>query len=156
MESDVMTTRIMEFPNNQKLRKFLITYTDRSGNLSGPHEFLFDPILESQKNARDNAEMIRHSWVSLIPANTKQLNVNFTLLLTYRAALSEIKYGINKELPDTELEFPPSTEVFAPVLGELSQKSTFTLPADTKYVTVQVTYYNGEKSEVIQFEPTVQ
>ena len=153
-DNEYITMRNIQLSKSQKPMTILVSYIDNKDTKHGPFEFAFNPISDGQKQAREMADMTRHSWVALLanPAKESELRLYFSNILVYRAAFEEIKYGINKETPDTNYEFPASTEAFAPIPDELISRISLVVPEGTTFATVQVTYKGGEKSEIVRVE----
>lgn len=125
-------------------------YTDSLGNEHGPYEFEFETQKESQDGNRNLLEMTSTSWLSFRDFNGNTL-VYFTHLLGYRGALSKIEYGIDTPTPNKELKFTPWDKAGYATLDE-NQTMYLKIPANTQYATVQLTYKNGDKSEILQFD----
>ena len=66
------------------------------------------------------------------------------MLMSYRPVISEIRYSLNGEALDKTYEFEPSDTMFEVGDGLLY----LTVPDDTRFAMVQVTYKYGTKSGV--------
>jgi len=149
-----MPVPFFTLPIAQKPGTLEISYLDARGKRQGPFETEFDPVALDSDQSKNMSliNMTKTNWVSLQgnPAAKDDLLLYFTGLLTWRGAIKEIRYGLNKDEPDTEFKFPaykgadaaPVPEDFLPYLD---------VPDDTKTVSVQVIFKDGTKSKVQPF-----
>lgn len=137
-------------PSNQRAATVEIRYTDLTGMVQGPYEFAFKPGKESNDGNRRILETTSGSWVALREMNGSVL-LYFTHLMTYRGALSKISYGVNRAEPNKKFKFPRWNK---PGLAPIDAKTPLyiTVPRSTKYVSVQLTFKNGDTSPVQRFE----
>jgi len=87
--------------------------------------------------------MTKGSWLSFRDYDGKVL-LYFTHLMSYRPVIKEIHYSLNSEALDKEYKFKPSDKMF--IAGD--DVVYMSVPADTQYAAVQVTYKDGTKSDV--------
>jgi hypothetical protein len=125
-----------------------IRYTDPRGRELGPFSFPFDPDAEMLKSVRSILDMTKSSWVAFRDWDGKVL-VYFSHLLSYRAALKEIRYGVDVETPDRTFAFPPA-DPKNPYAVDTDAPIWIEVPEATRFVTVQVTFSDGEASEVVR------
>lgn len=143
-------TAFFSLPKNQPDSTVEIRYIDTAGIERGPYEFAFAPQRESDDSNRRFIEMTSTSWLSFRDYDNNVL-LYFTHLMTYRGALSKIEYGLNTDTPNQVFDFPPSNVPgVAPIDG--SFPLYLTVPSNTRYATVQLTYKNGDKSRVMRFD----
>jgi hypothetical protein len=129
--------------------KIQVKYTDVGNEMRGPYALEFDPekaLFESQKKI---IALTKNGWVSFRDYDGKLL-VYFTHLLSTRCALREVTYGVNSESTPSVFEVPecnakdpfsvPDTKIFIEV------------PKNSRYLTVQLTFKDGTKSEAIRFD----
>lgn len=137
-------------PKSQDDAVFEIRYIDSAGVERGPYEFQFTAQKESDDGNRRILEMTSTSWVLLRDYEGSTL-LYFTQLLTYRGALAKIAYGINTDTPDKEFPFPAWNQTgLADIDGSFPIYQT--VPNNTQFVTVQLTYKNGDQSSVVRFD----
>jgi hypothetical protein len=136
-------------PKSQPDSTIEIRYLDSNSVERGPYEFQFTAQKESDDGNRRILEMTSTSWVLLRDYEGSTL-LYFTQLLTYRGALEKIEYGINTDTPDQSFPFPSWNK---PGLADIDGSFPIyqTVPNETEYVTVQLTYKNGEKSPITKF-----
>ena len=139
-----------ELPLKQPSTTIQLWYTDLQGVQRGPFEFKFEKQKESDNGNRRTLEMTTNSWVSLRDYDGATL-LYFTQVLSYRGALSTILYGVNRAKPNKNFRFPAWKKTgIAPITANV--KPYINVPKSTRYVTVQLTYKNGDKSEVVRFD----
>lgn len=91
------------------------------------------------------------SWPRSFCDYDGKLLLYFTTLLSYRGALEKITYALAKENPDTDFAFPAWDQPgIALITNEVLPY--FLIPKETRWVTIQLTYKNGEKSEMVRIE----
>jgi len=71
------------------------------------------------------------------------------MLMTYRGILKKIEYGLDTEVPNKEWKFPPYEKAgLAPFSPDV--KMFLDVPNDTKFATVQLTFKDDTKSEIVR------
>ncbi len=137
-------------PKNQSDSVIEIRYTDASGIERGPYEFAFTAQKESDDGNRRILEATSTSWLSFRDYDGSVL-LYFTHLLSYRGALSKIEYGLNQESPHQNFEFPPWDKPGIAMIDG-SFPMFLTVPGNTTFATVRLTYKNGDTSQVMRFD----
>ncbi|GAB5451420.1 MAG: hypothetical protein Hals2KO_17480 [Halioglobus sp.] len=137
-------------PKNQKAGVIEIRYTDLSGALQGPFEFKFEPKRESEDVGRRTLEMTETAWLGFRDYNGQVL-LYFSHLMTYRGAIKEIEYGLNRDTPNKKFKFPAWTKPGIATI-DASTPAYIKVNRNTKYATVQLTYKNGDKSPIVRFD----
>ncbi|HBM82827.1 MAG TPA: peptidase C14, caspase catalytic subunit p20, partial [Halieaceae bacterium] len=127
-----------------------VRYRDLRGSLQGPYSFEFKGKKQSEDANQRVLEATTTSWVSFRDYDGKRL-LYFTHLMSYRGSIEKIQYGLNAAQPNKNFRFPPWRK---PGLAPIDAKTPayITVPRSTRYVTVQLTYKNGEKSTVQRFD----
>jgi hypothetical protein len=137
-------------PRNQRDTTVEIRYRDLRGELRGPFAFAFEGKRESADANRRILESTSNSWVSFRDYDGQRL-LYFSHLMTYRGSIKTIRYGLNKERPDKTYRFPPWRKAgLAPI--DADTPLYIKVPKSTRYVTVQLTYKDGDKSAVQRFD----
>ncbi len=146
----LMPLPTVQLPSNSGKLQLAVKYTNLNGEEMGPFLVDFDPEVESLSNTKLILSQTRTSWVSFRDYDGKIL-LYFSHLLSHRGGLKEIKYGLNKEIPDLSFSYP---EFKSPGMAPIDNTVTIYLevPADTKFATVQLTYRDGEKTSVERFD----
>ena len=72
-----------------------------------------------------------------------------TTLVSYRCGISEVKIGIDNELPNTIIDIGKCDEMNPSSVKDI--KISYVIPETTKFISVQLTFNNGEKSELKKF-----
>lgn len=135
---------------NQKIIPMFIKYKDIKGQEHGPFDLSFDPWDKYRASSKEILSSINSGWVN-IRKDPNYPNIYFSLI-SYRAGIKKILYGINKNIPDTE--FPIET---CTVFGECNRYPGGTTPYieyndSFKYISVQVIFYDNEKSDVFIYK----
>ena len=109
---------------------------------------LFAPSFDSSPmgQARQVLQQTQSNWVALRPYDGEVI-VYFTQLVTSAIALKEIRYGIDTTTPDQNFPLPLEPRAF-PSLIHADTKIFLQEPPDTQYVSVQLVYADGSKSDV--------
>ena len=137
-------------PRNQRDTTVEISYRDVRGELRGPFTFPFEGKRESADANRRILESTANSWVSFRDYDGQRL-LYFSHLMTYRGSIKTIRYGLNSEVPNKSYRFPPWRKAgLAPI--DANTPLYIKVPKTTRYVTVQLTYKDGEQSAVQRFD----
>ena len=120
-----------------------VKYTDKNGATNGPYTLKFSTASEQLAQGKQILEMTKGSWLSFRDYDGKVL-LYFTHLLSYRPVIQEIRYSINSEAVDQIYKFKPSDKMF--ISGD--ELPYISVPANSQYAAVQITYKDGTKSDV--------
>src|SRR5256714_530714 len=120
-----------------------VKYTDKNGATNGPYTLKFSTASEQLAQGKQILEMTKGSWLSFRDYDGKVL-LYFTHLLSYRPVIQEIRYSINSDAVDRTYKFKPSDKMY--ISGD--ELPYITVPANSQYAVVQVTYKDGTKSGV--------
>lgn len=119
-------------------------YKDRNGNINGPFKYEWYKKLPSGEildpKAESDIKMLKQTsshWVS--NAGRKDI-VYFTHILSYGDGVERIVYGINKDVPDTELPKPYNVKADA--------DNIYKEAPNIQRVSVQIYFKDGTKSDV--------
>ncbi|MEH0072372.1 hypothetical protein V6L77_22325 [Pannonibacter sp. Pt2-lr] len=93
-----------ELPGSAAAMDIEVQYTNLRGETQGPYTLRFDPDTALIAGQKDILERFWNSWVSF--GGTGDRLAYFTHLISYRCALSSVRYGINKDEPDTARNRP--------------------------------------------------
>jgi len=75
----------------------------------------------------------------------------FTTLMSYRPVIKEVRYSLNSDALDTIFKFKPSDKMY-----EVGDELYLSVPQDSQFVNVQVTFMDGTKSPVQKYVRTKQ
>ena len=120
-------------------------YVDKNGAVNGPYTLKFSTADERMAESKTAINMTSNSWLSFRDYDGKLL-LYFTQLMSYRPVLKEVRYSLNSDALDRTFKFKPSDKI-----GEPGDDVLITVPANTQFATVQVTYKDGSKSELQKF-----
>ena len=118
-------------------------YVDKNDKTNGPYTLKFSTEDETLAQGKQILEMTKGSWLSFRDYDGKVL-LYFTHLLSYRPVLKEIRYSINSEALDMIYKFKPSDKMY--IAGD--ELPYITVPPNSQYAAVQITYKDGTKSGV--------
>ncbi len=139
-----------ELSKKQPASTIEIWYTDLQGIERGPFAFEFTPAKESVDANRRLLEMTTTSWLSFRKHNNSNL-LYFSHLMAYRGAIEKIQYGLDTNTPNKNFKFSAWNKPgIAPITANM--KLYLKVPRGTRYATIQLTYKNGDKSEVIRID----
>lgn len=145
-----MPRMFFNLPANQQDTRIEISYRDIRGALQGPFTFDFKGKQQSIDANQRILESTTTSWVDFRDYDGKRL-LYFTHLMSYRGSIEAIQYGINSETPGKQFSFPAwQKSGLAPF--DASTPAYVTVPRNTRYVTVQLTYKDGTKSSIERFD----
>ncbi|WP_284313173.1 caspase family protein [Labrys miyagiensis] len=122
-----------------------VRYRTADGTDVGPFPIRFDPDVALYQNQRQNLEQISGSWVEFRDFNGTL--VYFTTLLSYRCAITEVRYGLNGAPPLTRFDLPVCNTK-DPFEIPNNAKTYLKVPPNTKSISVQLTWRDRSQSEV--------
>lgn len=129
-----------------------IKYRDQNGTVHGPFDSAFDPDTELVAYIRNFIMNTKATWITFLPLSGGKTGMYFSHLLPGRLAMKEIRYGVDKEVPDTLLPFskPDPDNAFA-----VKPNDTIYIALDRKpaFATLQVTWQDGTKTEILRYTP---
>jgi len=128
-----------------------VKYTDKNGATNGPYTLKFSTTSEQLAQGKQILEMTKGSWLSFRDYDGKVL-LYFTHLLSYRPVIQEIRYSLNSDAVDQIYKFKPSDKMY--ISGD--ELPYITVPANSQYAAVQITYKDGTKSDVQKIMRTSQ
>ncbi len=142
---------VITFPAGAEPGTVYLKYIDMRGQEVGPFAVPFDGDNALQLQLRQMLDMTQSNWV-LVQSAGGVTRIFFTQLVTARCAIKEVRYGINDAPLTTPFALPPCDKS-APYEVPAGAKIWVEAPADTQSVSIQVTYANGEQSDVLRFKP---
>jgi hypothetical protein len=119
-----------------------VKYTDKNGATNGPYTLKFSTGDQQFAQAKMSLNMVSGSWLSFRDYDGKVL-LYFTTLMSYRPAIKEVHYSLNSEALDQTFKFKPTDKMF-----EVGDDLYLTVPGNTQFANVQITYKDGTKSPV--------
>ncbi len=120
-----------------------VKYVDKNEKTNGPYTLKFSTSDEQMAQGKMALNMTKGSWLMFRDYDGKVL-LYFTQLLSYRPIIKEIRYSINNDKLDQTFKFKPSDKMY-----EVGDELVYlTVPANSEFANVQVTYKDGTTSEV--------
>jgi len=119
-----------------------VKYVDKDGHTNGPYTLKFSTMGERLAQTKWTLNSISNSWLEFRDYDGKLL-LYFTALMSYRPIIKEVRYSLNSDALDKTFKFKPTDKMF-----EVGQDILLTVPRNTEYAAVQVTYQDGTTSSV--------
>ena len=143
--------RHFPLPASARRHDVEIRYTDLRGREHGPYAVAFDAQAELVRSTRSILEMTPQ-WITFAQGGEEgKVVVYFSHLLSYKAALQEIRFSVDDDALDRTLRFVRSTE--DPTHGiDQADEMIVEVPRGTRSVWVRLTYADGTRSEAVEFE----
>jgi len=144
---------MFELPGNAGAMDIAVKYTDIRGQEQGPFPIRFNPNMALVSGQKNILERMPNGWISYRDFDGKRL-VYFTHLISYRCAIEEVHYGLDTDAPDQFFEVgecDPDNPHAIPSSGPGSTVYT-DIPKPTEFISVQLIYADGTKSEVQRFD----
>jgi len=126
-----------------------VRYQTADGADVGPFPIRFDPDMALYDNQKKNLEQIWPNWVEFRDFNGTL--VYFTTLVTYRCAISELRYGLNGGEPLKRYDLPVC-DAKNPFNIPDNAKIYMKVPDSTKSISLKITWRDGTESEVNTIE----
>jgi len=139
-------------PPGQGATSLQLSFTDEDGQASPVHAYPFEPERELAQSMRRNLEQFPSGWVAFRAWGDKTL-IYFTMLVTNRCALREIRYGLDGAPPTTPFEIERCVPGAAmPGAIGTHTRVHIEVPRSTRTVRVELTYFDGARSEARTFQ----
>ncbi len=119
-----------------------VKYVDKNGRTNGPYTLQFSTADEQLAQGKMMLNASSGSWLSFRDYNGKVL-LYFSTLMSYRPIIQEVRYSLNSAALEKTFQFKPSDTMF-----EVGDELYLSVPADTEFASVQVTFKDGTKSSV--------
>jgi hypothetical protein len=126
-----------------------ITWVDSKGR-SHASTHTVDPRAKLTESAKRWLEQNPPAWVYLRQVSDTKL-LYMTTLYTQRCGLAKVVYGVDTMTPDTEFALD-ACDVVNPTIIPYEAVTMVDLPANTQFVSVQLTYTDGTTSRVQRFD----
>lgn len=142
-----------ELPGTVGDTEINVRYRDIRDEMQGPFTVSFTPATALVAGQKDILERLSSGWLSFRDWDGKRL-VYFSHLISYRCAIDKVMYAVDGDTPDTPFETgpcDPDNPHAVPDSGPGS-KIHITVPKATDYVSVQLTYADGTRSEIKRFD----
>jgi hypothetical protein len=134
-----------ELPPDQEATTLYVTWRDKRGEEAGVFPIVFNPDEALRSGQKQILKQTKTAWVAFREYNG--LLVYFSHLMSYNCAIAEVRYGLDKAVPDTVFALPPCNHDNPGALPEdaLVFKK---IPPKTKSMSVEVVFYDGERMPV--------
>ena len=119
-----------------------LKYLDKNERMNGPYTLKFSTTNQQLAQGKMMLNAVSGSWLSFGESQGKVL-LYFTILMSYRPIIKEVHYSVNSDALDKTFQFKPSEKMF-----EVGDEIYVTVPSDSKFASVQVTYKDGTTSAV--------
>ena len=122
-----------------------VRYQTSEGAMVGPFPIRFDPDVALFDTQRKALESIWPSWVEFREFNG--LLVYFTTLVSYRCAITEVRYGLDGADPLRRFDLPACNAKDPYSIPE-NANLILKVPPATKSISVKITWRDGTQSDV--------
>jgi hypothetical protein len=139
------------FPLPSKATETIIEvrYETTDGGSVGPFPIRFDPDVALYREQKQILEGMPTSWVEFRDFNGTL--IYFTTLVTYRCAISELRYGLDDSKPLQRYDLP-GCNAKDPFSIPENAKLFIKAPPKTKAISLQITWRDGTESEISTIE----
>jgi len=144
-----MPNPMIQLPMDAGKQDIYVSYKDLRGDEKGPYVVNFDPQTALVESKISQLKMTRNSWLSSQDRNGQHI-VYFTHLNSSRCGIRDVRYSVDSEDLDQQLELP-SCDPLNPYAVEGA--TYFYLPSTPRFIAVQLTYADGSLSELVRLKP---
>lgn len=127
-----------------------VKYTDAKGATNGPYTLKFSTGDQQLAQGKMMLNAAVGSWLSFREYEGKLL-LYFTTLMSYRPVIQEVRYSLDNDTLNQVFKFKPADKMF-----EVGDDLYLTVPKQTQFANVQVTFKDGTKSTVQKVPRTTQ
>jgi hypothetical protein len=128
-----------------------VKYRDPRDREHGPYDLVFDPAVLRIQGAKTMLDASKTSWLSFGAMGDGTPLLYFSIVMTHRGALSEIRYGLDVDVPDRKHPFTPAG-VDDPLGVHPDDQIYVEIPKTTRYAVVQLVFKDGSESEILRFD----
>ncbi len=139
---------LISLPMDTKATTLYVKYVDARDRERGPFAIRFNPQAHQLKNQKNILESMKNSWLMFRDYDGRVL-LYFSMLMSYRASLKRIEYGLNGD-PSQDFPIPPVDPKNPMAIDPTKATLYLTVPAATTYATVRLTYSDGSVSEIVR------
>ncbi len=143
-----MPNPTLTLPRDQEQATIYVAYTDLRGAEAGPFPIVFHPDSALYGQMRQTLDLIKGSWVEFRDFNG--VLVYYTMLVSYRCAIKEARYGLDGAAPSKAFAIPPC-DPKNPNAIPSNVTPYIKVPGSTKNLTLQLTFADGTQSAVETF-----
>lgn len=126
-----------------------VRYQTPDGGTVGPFAIWFDPEAALFREQKQILEQMPFNWVEFREFQGEL--IYFTTLVTYRCAISELRYGLNGAKPLQRYDLP-GCDAKDPFSIPEHAKLYIKVPANTRDINLQITWRDGTQSPVSAIE----
>jgi hypothetical protein len=142
----------VQLPPKQQDTRLLIKYIDIQNRENGPYAINFSVADELVKSQIKTLNMTKNSWLSFRRDPAYPL-LYFTHLQSYRCAIAEVHYGLDKEQPDTLWTgLGTQCDLDDPIRMQDGLQTHIKVSPGVQFVSVQLTYKDGSQSDIVKIE----
>jgi hypothetical protein len=123
-----------------KPRTLAVKYTDMKGQEHGPYDLAFDPRAQFLQFTKQAFATV--AWVTFQDLEPGRRVAYFTTLLSFKAALTEIRYSFDGDALDRTWPFTVRESEGWPARVDADQLFV-PVPAATRFITVKIVYVDG-------------
>ncbi len=127
-----------------------VSWVDAGGQPRGPFTYTLEPRAAAADFAMEFLRQQPLAWVMLREMSGVKL-IYVSTLLTYRCGIEKMVYGVNTMSPDLPIVLA-ECDVMDPMSVPHEATSFVELPANTEFVSVQLTYFDHSISSVERFD----
>ncbi|MFN8830611.1 MAG: caspase domain-containing protein [Labrys sp. (in: a-proteobacteria)] len=139
----------VQLSGKAKAGMIFVRYRTADGGVLGPFPIRFDPDIALFDMQKKTLEQLWPTWVEF--REYEGLLIYFTTMISYRCAITEIRYGLNGAEPLKRHDLPPC-DTKNPYNIPDDAKIYIKVPEDTTSISLQVTWRDGTKSEINTIE----
>ena len=136
--------RIASIPLSTAQCQVEVKYVDQRGEEQGPYFVPFDPDAVEVSDAKRRLGNIRQRWVQFGQRGNSD-KLYFTNLAIYQPVIDEVLYGLNEDRPTVAHRLPD-------LLRRETDNISIPLADTVKFVTVQLKFTDGTRSDVVQID----
>jgi hypothetical protein len=119
-----------------------VKYTDKADQPNGPYVLKFSTASEQLAQGKMMLNATAGSWLMFRDLDGKLL-LYFTQLMSFRPIIKEIHYSLDSDTLDKTFAFKPTEKMY-----EVEGTPYISVPKETQFASVQVTFKDGTKSTV--------
>ncbi len=122
-----------------------VRYTDKNDQINGPYTLKFSTADQELAQGKMMLNAASGAWLTFRDYDGKVL-LYFTTLMSYRPVISEVRYSLDGDTLDKIFKFTATDKMY-----EVGDELYLTVPGNSQFANVQVTFKDGTKSAVQKY-----
>jgi len=138
--------------NTKEIFNIFVKYKDIKNQEHGPYDLSFIPYEKYRYMGKLRLIKYTDKWMNIFDNPQQPVEMSVSNLRMFQESIRKISYGINKKIPDIEINIPECIDIRS--CKYFSHKTSLVkLDSCPKYISAQLEFYDNNNSEIVLFKP---